>query len=202
MGAVVPAHMSIIATIKRLLGMDDGREQRSEDAAVTIEREAGEPATESESAVKRGTAGGVESNGATESSGSDDATGGASDTATAESGASDTAHADETAETSESSVAAEPAGATETDGTGETSDTGETADETSESADAEPADPAAGASVEEIKGIGPAYGDRLAEAGVETVADLRDGDPARLAEAVKVGESRVRRWIDRAREYE
>ncbi|MFB6173129.1 MAG: helix-hairpin-helix domain-containing protein [Halobacteriales archaeon] len=54
--------------------------------------------------------------------------------------------------------------------------------------------------VESVKGIGPAYGDRLAAVGVETVADLADADPADLAERTDLSETRLRTWIERARE--
>lgn len=54
--------------------------------------------------------------------------------------------------------------------------------------------------VETVRGIGPAYADRLDDAGVETVPDLAAADPAALAEAIEVAESRVERWVDRARD--
>lgn len=56
-----------------------------------------------------------------------------------------------------------------------------------------------GASVDEIRGIGPAYADRLSDAGVETVADLAAADAATLADEIGVSETRVGRWIDRAK---
>lgn len=62
-------------------------------------------------------------------------------------------------------------------------------------------EPDTGEPVDVIKGIGPAYADRLAEAGVHTVADLRDGDAAELAVATDLSEKRISRWIDRANDY-
>lgn len=59
-----------------------------------------------------------------------------------------------------------------------------------------------GIPVDEIKGIGPAYAERLGEIGVETVADLIDADVADVAERTTVSEKRVNRWIDRAREFD
>ncbi|MFB6352707.1 MAG: helix-hairpin-helix domain-containing protein [Halobacteriales archaeon] len=53
--------------------------------------------------------------------------------------------------------------------------------------------------VQSIKGVGPAYADRLAEAGVETVGDLAAADAAALAEETGIGEGRVSGWIERAR---
>ena len=80
----------------------------------------------------------------------------------------------------------------------ETAD-GETTDE--ETADGETADDD-GVPVDEIKGIGPAYAERLGEIGIETVADLVDADVADVAERTTVSEKRVNRWVDRAREFE
>jgi predicted flap endonuclease-1-like 5' DNA nuclease len=49
-------------------------------------------------------------------------------------------------------------------------------------------------SVQEINGIGPAYGKRLADAGVETVAELADADAAELADASGISEKRIAGW--------
>lgn len=65
-----------------------------------------------------------------------------------------------------------------------------------------PAEEAAGASgepVEAIKGIGPAYAERLEAAGVGSVADLAAADPDDLAAATDLGAGRVGNWIDRAK---
>ena len=63
-----------------------------------------------------------------------------------------------------------------------------------ETSAAEPAD-GDGASVEEISGIGPTYAERLAAAGIETVADLAAADPETVAEAAEAGQSRAEDWI-------
>lgn len=69
----------------------------------------------------------------------------------------------------------------------------------SESEAAGDADPeASAASVETIKGIGPAYAGRLEGVGIETVADLAGADATTVAEGIDVSESRVRDWIERA----
>ncbi|MFB6107539.1 MAG: helix-hairpin-helix domain-containing protein [Haloplanus sp.] len=81
----------------------------------------------------------------------------------------------------------------------ETDEAGETVDETT----ADEADATAEAStesVETVKGIGPAYAERLAAVGVETVWDLADADAADLAAEIDLSEKRVGRWIERARE--
>jgi predicted flap endonuclease-1-like 5' DNA nuclease len=54
--------------------------------------------------------------------------------------------------------------------------------------------------VEEIKGIGPTYSERLGEAGIETVADLAAADAETVAEAAKSSVSRAEDWIERARD--
>ncbi|MFC6755947.1 MULTISPECIES: helix-hairpin-helix domain-containing protein [Haloarcula] len=55
--------------------------------------------------------------------------------------------------------------------------------------------------VTELNGIGPAYGDRLAGAGIETVGELAGADSAELADQIDLGESRVSGWVEQANEY-
>jgi predicted flap endonuclease-1-like 5' DNA nuclease len=52
--------------------------------------------------------------------------------------------------------------------------------------------------VETVRGIGPAYADRLDGVGIETVGDLAASDPADLAASIDVAKSRVTSWVDRA----
>jgi predicted flap endonuclease-1-like 5' DNA nuclease len=51
-----------------------------------------------------------------------------------------------------------------------------------------------------IKGIGPAYGDRLEAVGIDTVADLATADAGEIAAETDLSEKRVSGWIDRARD--
>lgn len=51
-----------------------------------------------------------------------------------------------------------------------------------------------------VKGIGPSYGERLAEAGIETVADLAAAEPEQVAAETGLSPKRVGRWVERARE--
>mgnify|MGYP000740104673 CR=1 FL=1 len=83
----------------------------------------------------------------------------------------------------------------------EAAETGETASdtETEESASA-PTGSAGTEDVQSISGIGPAYAERLAEADVETVADLAAADAEAVAETTGIALSRVEGWIDQARE--
>ena len=54
--------------------------------------------------------------------------------------------------------------------------------------------------LDQVRGVGPAYAERLREAGVETVSDLAAADPEDLAERIDVGVSRVADWVDHAGE--
>ena len=54
--------------------------------------------------------------------------------------------------------------------------------------------------VENVSGIGPAYADRLSEAGIETVDQLLDADPEELAADTDLSAKRIGRWQERAEE--
>lgn len=76
------------------------------------------------------------------------------------------------------------------------------ADEPAASSADESADAAADAStepVDSLSGIGPAYAERLAEAGIETVGDLAAADATELDEATDLGQGRLAGWIQQAR---
>ena len=92
--------------------------------------------------------------------------------------------------------AAEPA---EAAGAASTSDDAD-ADPDAETPDDAASDDDSGAAVpvEEVSGIGPAYAERLGEAGVESVANLLDADPEELADSTDISEKRIGRWQDRA----
>jgi predicted flap endonuclease-1-like 5' DNA nuclease len=78
----------------------------------------------------------------------------------------------------------------------------ETDDTDDEGEEAAAEEPAAGTDepTDELEGIGPAYAERLSEAGVETVADLAAADLDALAEEADVPEGRLETWIDRAKD--
>ena len=67
---------------------------------------------------------------------------------------------------------------------------------------AEDIDPAGteGSDLEKIDGIGPAYAERLREAGILTVSQLADADPETIADAAAVGPVRAEGWIEQAEE--
>jgi len=56
-----------------------------------------------------------------------------------------------------------------------------------------------GEPVDEIRGIGPTYSDRLAGVGIESVADLAKEEPAAVAAAAEVSESRAGDWVAQAK---
>lgn len=58
-----------------------------------------------------------------------------------------------------------------------------------------------GVDVTEINGVGPAYGQRLNDAGVEDVAELAEADAEELGEATGLSPNRISGWIEQAEEY-
>lgn len=112
------------------------------------------------------------------------------------------------AETERAVKTSSPFEATEPDDTGrgvESVDDLSTDDEPIEAAEpaVEPDDdtsPAAGSTddVQSLDGIGPAYADKLGEAGVHTVGDLAGADAEALAEETGLGAGRIASWIERA----
>jgi predicted flap endonuclease-1-like 5' DNA nuclease len=93
-----------------------------------------------------------------------------------------------------------PEESTETTTADETTADQTTADETAaDDDDDSAADASAGQSVESIKGIGPAYADRLAAMDIETVQELAAAEPDAVAEETGISIGRVSNWIERAR---
>jgi len=164
--------MGLLDTIKSVLGLGSTEEDVSRESTdVAVEYE---PDEENEAAVK----------------GADESAASGTDAA-ASTGSM-------TEEPPEDDVAAEPAEAagavTDHEGT-ETpaAEPAEAAGPTPE--DAEGSDTL---QVTTVSGVGPAYAERLAEAGVETVADLAAADPEELAGTTDISEKRLRRWQESA----
>lgn len=89
----------------------------------------------------------------------------------------------------------------EADRTETTETTSETSPETdSNETESGSTDDPAPEPVTAISGIGPAYAEKLAAAGIESVDDLRDADPASAAEESGISEGRISGWIEAARE--
>jgi polyhydroxyalkanoate synthase len=51
--------------------------------------------------------------------------------------------------------------------------------------------------IDAVEGIGPTYADRLASAGIETVADLREHDPEELADIADTYPGRTENWLEK-----
>ena len=62
------------------------------------------------------------------------------------------------------------------------------------------ADETAGVELESLDGVGPAYAERLRDAGVQSVADLAASDVVSLADEAAVPVSRLESWIAQARD--
>ena len=170
----------VLRKIKRLLGLgsddSDGRSERD----VTVQ-ERSDADTQNEAAVK-----GTDEPGDT---GDDEPAAAGTDA-----DASTESMVDEEIAQEEPAGRAEPAEAAGPGAEDETTDIEETGAAVEEATEADDDSPP----VDEIKGIGPAYSERLAEIEIHTVADLREADAADVAERTTVPEKTVRKWIDRA----
>jgi predicted flap endonuclease-1-like 5' DNA nuclease len=181
--------MGLLQKLKSALGLDGTESSTSgtnRDVDVTVERE---PSTGDEDAVK-GT------NTAT--------TTGAHTSDTADGAGTEPGAGSETPpQVEESETAVSP---TSTDGESSAATDASPADVESETAaddeDAtETADEGSTAPVTDIKGIGPAYADRLADIGIETVGELAAADAADIAADTDLSESRISGWIERAEDF-
>ncbi|WP_225333741.1 helix-hairpin-helix domain-containing protein [Halomicrobium urmianum] len=212
--------MGLLEKLKAALGLDGERSAGSGgsstgDTGVTVERE---PSTESENAVKGTEAGASGSTVGTSSETGDEptaapATGSVgaetdSDAGSAGSGADivQEGESDAAADTDDGSETdAEPESTAGTEFVDEAEPESEDEEESESESEAEPESDADEASdsppVTEINGIGPAYGDRLNNVGVETVAELAAADAAELASQTDLSETRISGWIEQAEEF-
>lgn len=183
--------MALLQKLKEKLGFGSGSAEReSAEAEVTVERESEPAANPTVSETDDGP----------EDAETDDAEPVAAET---EAAASTESLVDE--EAADPAVSETDDGADDAETDDETA-AGDGAAEPAEAAGGETDDVAVddddrGPSVEEIKGIGPAYAERLASIGIETVDDLAGADAAEVAEGASVGEKRAATWIDRASEF-
>jgi predicted flap endonuclease-1-like 5' DNA nuclease len=173
--------MGILDTLLSLLGLgDSSSDDDRRETTVSVEREAN---TDTEAAVK----------------GTDEPSAAGTDAA-----ASTESLVDGMEEPAEPAEAVETGDAETELGTADAESEGETTGE-HDAVDIEDAEESVATgtdaeSVEVIKGIGPAYAERLSNAGVDSVADLAAADVSELAVAVDLSETRVGRWIERAQE--
>ena len=189
--------MALLQKIKEALGFGSGSSDReSGDPTVTVENthEAIDPTTDE--------ADGDAVPEPSSKNASSAAAPGAEDTETV---AAADAEADPTA-TGEKADAAAPEAVEAAETESETVEAVEAESETveastSDSGTAEATETTDGDPVEQITGIGPAYGERLEAMGIETVEDLAGADPAAVADETSVGEKRATTWIDRANDF-
>ncbi|WP_439025597.1 helix-hairpin-helix domain-containing protein [Haloarchaeobius sp. DT45] len=199
--------MALLKKLKSLLGLDDDSQPRSSrDVGVTVEKERREPSTAAETTSTE--AAGVESETVEETvSEAEPAT---SETAGVEASveASEAEEPVAEAETEAEEPAAESEPETESAGgveEAEPESTGSEAEPEPTEAEAEPesteteAEPEPAEPTDDIKGIGPAYAERLANAGIETVADLAKADPEAVAEETDISSTRIEQWVKRAK---
>ncbi|WP_136689089.1 helix-hairpin-helix domain-containing protein [Halorhabdus amylolytica] len=200
--------MGLIDRLKAALGLEPRESARTrqtgessgQDVAVTVEHE---PDTASEDAVK-GT--GTDADGSAdemdepaaepdepteddESAATADADDESESAATVDTDESESVTSDD--DESESVTSDDDESETITDETDAETEEGEESEGTAATSEEAP-------DVQSIDGIGPAYAERLGEAGIETVADLRAADAPTIAEESGIAESRVSTWIERA----
>jgi len=180
--------MGLLSKLKSMLGLEETERAPGSGVDVTVEHE---PDADSERAVKESVEDG-EGDGASSGGDTDEEEPAAAGTDAA---ASTESLVDEDA-SDDADRAAEPAEAAGTAAGGEEADDGDDdGDDDGEDAAAEPDD------LTEIKGVGPAYAERLEDAGVTTFAGLAEADPEELAAATDLSPKRVGRWVDRAGDH-
>jgi predicted flap endonuclease-1-like 5' DNA nuclease len=189
--------MGLLSRLKSVLGLgsgdDDRGGRRTDDVGVTVERERDEADAANEAAVK----GVDEEREPSTSDGTDETPGTASDTDhnvedDGDGADADTDHEEET----DTDVEAESGTDVEAEsGTDVEAESGTEAGAVDD--DEAPAD--AGGDLQDIKGIGPAYADRLSEVGIESIGELADADFQAVAEEADLAPGRVEQWVDRAK---
>ena len=192
--------MGVFDTIRSILGFDGSTD--GEKTELTVESESSDNSDIAESAAA-GADATASTDLMTEPPSSDPETA----AEPAEAGAGVTEHSGTETSAAESAEAAGPV--PDETGTEPSEDGGESSG--IENADAETADESEsdtetvdepgdtdGESVETISGIGPAYAERLANAGVETIGELRAADASELAEQTELSEKRIAGWQEQA----
>lgn len=191
-------HSMVLRKLKRLLGLGSSQSSsRGNRRDVTFDEDRDNREESADSSEESSTPTTSATEAADEASESDAAAAGT------DASASTGSLVDEAESADESTAAAEPAEATGPESGDVTTDPDEVEPETADgdvTADDASSVGADGMTVDEVKGIGPAYSDRLAEADVHTAEDLAEADAEALSERITVPEKTVQKWIDRARE--
>jgi len=84
------------------------------------------------------------------------------------------------------------------DAEAESADSTESAAAAESEADTDDGDGYSDAPLDSIKGIGPAYSERLHDAGITSIAELAESDAETVGDAINVSPKTVSNWIDRA----
>ncbi|WP_440990971.1 helix-hairpin-helix domain-containing protein [Haloarchaeobius baliensis] len=177
--------MALLKKLKSLFGLDDGSQpESSRDVGVTVEKERQAGAT------AESTSEGDDGGSTTEHKTDGPTTEEPADEPTTE----ETADEPTNEETADESTTEEPADEPTTE---EPAD--EPATEPESEGDAADEDETASEPVKEIKGIGPAYADRLGNVGIETIAELAEAEPEAVAAETDISETRVTEWVKRAK---
>lgn len=214
--------MGLITRLKSLLGLEeeDRSQMSSRESGVTIEREPGEASEQPDAATERA----VKTTEEPDSAGEPER----EETETDETETDETESDDESAVTGVStedvavegeatehieeaeSDAEKPGSAAEpAEATGPTTDAAQpeqteatepdpTPSEEQEEPEAEEPD-VEERPLEDVKGIGPAYAERLRRTGVENTVDLAAADPEEIAEETDLSPKRIEGWIERAK---
>jgi predicted flap endonuclease-1-like 5' DNA nuclease len=201
--------MSILRKLKSLLGADDAEEEADRDVTVTVEHdpeneaavkgaEVEEPGedTEAEADVDGESIGeSIDEEPVDDEPADDDS----ADVDAADVDAADVDAAEPVEIPDAEGGTADAEAESQTDGDEAATDDATDAEATDDAGDAE----ASGSdeSVDVLNGIGPAYAERLENAGIETVGELAAADAATLAEDADIAEGRIQGWIDQATEY-
>jgi predicted flap endonuclease-1-like 5' DNA nuclease len=198
--------MGLLSKLKSVLGLgsddDDRGGRRTDDIGVTVERERDEADAANEAVVK-----GVDESDEVESSeleaGTEAAAADDADSDGEPEPESELAGDDEHEADADTDVAAEADEATDADAeadeaTDADEDIGADAAPEADAGAAEGSTADAGGDLQDIKGIGPAYGDRLAEVGIESIAELADADHEAVADEADLAPGRVEQWVGRA----
>ena len=187
----------VLRKLKRLLGLGTSEDGGSSERDVTVQ--SGDADAENEAAVK-----GVDDESAEPVAAGTDADASTESLVDEEEAQAEAAGRAEPAEAAGPDAEHESTDIEETDVDVDESDAEKTVEDEVADAEAEEAAEADddGTPVDEIKGIGPAYSERLGEIGIETVADLAAADAAEVAERTTAPEKTVQKWIDRANDAE
>ena len=195
--------MSLLDKLKSLLGLGSSDEEPRQDVGVTVERTVGESESADEDTEQTGDVEDEPDEATADEDGASETDGAAEDDSIDDDALIDEAEPDEEGETVDAESTDDPgaeAESAEADVDEDLEDVDAEEDPEDADADEEPTRPTTDTDeLEDIKGIGPAYAERLGEAGIESIAELADADPAEIAADTGLSESRVENWVEQAK---